>query len=768
MLELNNISKEYDKRLVLKDVNLSFPKNNFVCIVGPSGCGKTTLLNIIGGLDLANGGHVIYNKKEINKFSEKQLDSYRNLNIGFIFQNYNLINNLTVYENVEMPLLLLGLSKKARRIKIHNILKKLGIEIYKNKKPLQLSGGEQQRVAIARALVNDPNIILADEPTGALDSKTALEIMDLIKAISTNKLVIMVTHNERLATTYADRIINMQDGKILSDKELNQDKKDTHQLKETKKFKGLLLRGIKISLRNLQTKKIRSLLTILAGSIGIMGLSLVLFFSNIINNYITDIQKNTLSNYPITIYSVVDNTNPYEENPNYEAYPDDGIINVVNDMASYYGHVNRFDENFLNYLGKMDTSWYNLIDYKTGVDLKIITQKAGTYMKVNQYRFTEMSDDVDYLKTQYELIAGDFPEDKTDLMLVVDRYNNIDAAILSYLGIEYEGISNYTFDELNAKEYKLILNDEYYQKINGLYVSSSYSNYQNLYENSDITLRIKGIIRPAKGGNISLYSSGVLYSAKLTDFVVSSANESDIVKEQKEYGLTKDVRTGLPFVDYISVFSRTTKEYQYESWLGELSAHPEISTIKIYTDTFNKRVQINNYLQAYNNGDDNIEYYDYMGDITNEFNTFILILTRVLIVFSSIALLVASIMTGVIMYVSVVERTKEIGIFRSVGFRRIDISNIFNLETGLMGFVSGIIGVISSVILLKPIITFISKILQENNVKTFDLSLLDLNKFRIEHLLIVVFGSVLLSIISGLIPALIAAHKDPVKALRSE
>lgn len=768
MLELNNISKEYDKRLVLKDVNLSFPKNNFVCIVGPSGCGKTTLLNIIGGLDLANGGHVIYNKKEINKFSEKQLDSYRNLNIGFIFQNYNLINNLTVYENVEMPLLLLGLSKKARRIKIHNILKKLGIEIYKKKKPLQLSGGEQQRVAIARALVNDPNIILADEPTGALDSKTALEIMDLIKAISTNKLVIMVTHNERLATTYADRIINMQDGKILSDKELNQDKKDTHQLEETKKFKGLLLRGIKISLRNLQTKKIRSLLTILAGSIGIMGLSLVLFFSNIINNYITDIQKNTLSNYPITIYSVVDNTNPYEENPNYEAYPDDGIINVVNDMASYYGHVNRFDENFLNYLGKMDTSWYNLIDYKTGVDLKIITQKAGTYMKVNQYRFTEMSDDVDYLKTQYELIAGDFPEDKTDLMLVVDRYNNIDAAILSYLGIEYEGISNYTFDELNAKEYKLILNDDYYQKINGLYVSSSYSNYQNLYENSDITLRIKGIIRPAKGGNISLYSSGVLYSAKLTDFVVSSANESDIVKEQKEYGLTKDVRTGLPFVDYISVFSRTTKEYQYESWLGELSAHPEISTIKIYTDTFNKRVQINNYLQAYNNGDDNIEYYDYMGDITNEFNTFILILTRVLIVFSSIALLVASIMTGVIMYVSVVERTKEIGIFRSVGFRRIDISNIFNLETGLMGFVSGIIGVISSVILLKPIITFISKILQENNVQTFDLSLLDLNKFRIEHLLIVVFGSVLLSIISGLIPALIAAHKDPVKALRSE
>lgn len=768
MLELNNISKEYDKRLVLKDVNLSFPKNNFVCIVGPSGCGKTTLLNIIGGLDLANGGHVIYNKKEINKFSEKQLDSYRNLNIGFIFQNYNLINNLTVYENVEMPLLLLELSKKARRIKIHNILKKLGIEIYKNKKPLQLSGGEQQRVAIARALVNDPNIILADEPTGALDSKTALEIMDLIKAISTNKLVIMVTHNERLATTYADRIINMQDGKILSDKELNQDKKDTHQLEETKKFKGLLLRGIKISLRNLQTKKIRSLLTILAGSIGIMGLSLVLFFSNIINNYITDIQKNTLSNYPITIYSVVDNTNPYEENPNYEAYPDDGIINVVNDMASYYGHVNRFDENFLNYLGKMDTSWYNLIDYKTGVDLKIITQKAGTYMKVNQYRFTEMSDDVDYLKTQYELIAGDFPEDKTDLMLVVDRYNNIDAAILSYLGIEYEGISNYTFDELNAKEYKLILNDDYYQKINGLYVSSSYSNYQNLYENSDITLRIKGIIRPAKGGNISLYSSGVLYSSKLTDFVVSSANESDIVKEQKEYGLTKDVRTGLPFVDYISVFSRTTKEYQYESWLGELSAHPEISTIKIYTDTFNKRVQINNYLQAYNNGDDNIEYYDYMGDITNEFNTFILILTRVLIVFSSIALLVASIMTGVIMYVSVVERTKEIGIFRSVGFRRIDISNIFNLETGLMGFVSGIIGVISSVILLKPIITFISKILQENNVQTFDLSLLDLNKFRIEHLLIVVFGSVLLSIISGLIPALIAAHKDPVKALRSE
>lgn len=768
MLELNNISKEYDKRLVLKDVNLSFPKNNFVCIVGPSGCGKTTLLNIIGGLDLANGGHVIYNKKEINKFSEKQLDSYRNLNIGFIFQNYNLINNLTVYENVEMPLLLLELSKKARRIKIHNILKKLGIEIYKNKKPLQLSGGEQQRVAIARALVNDPNIILADEPTGALDSKTALEIMDLIKAISINKLVIMVTHNERLATTYADRIINMQDGKIFSDKELNQDKKDTHQLEETKKFKGLLLRGIKISLRNLQTKKIRSLLTILAGSIGIMGLSLVLFFSNIINNYITDIQKNTLSNYPITIYSVVDNTNPYEENPNYEAYPDDGIINVVNDMASYYGHVNRFDENFLNYLGKMDTSWYNLIDYKTGVDLKIITQKAGTYMKVNQYRFTEMSDDVDYLKTQYELIAGDFPEDKTDLMLVVDRYNNIDAAILSYLGIEYEGISNYTFDELNAKEYKLILNDDYYQKINGLYVSSSYSNYQNLYENSDITLRIKGIIRPAKGGNISLYSSGVLYSAKLTDFVVSSANESDIVKEQKEYGLTKDVRTGLPFVDYISVFSRTTKEYQYESWLGELSAHPEISTIKIYTDTFNKRVQINNYLQAYNNGDDNIEYYDYMGDITNEFNTFILILTRVLIVFSSIALLVASIMTGVIMYVSVVERTKEIGIFRSVGFRRIDISNIFNLETGLMGFVSGIIGVISSVILLKPIITFISKILQENNVQTFDLSLLDLNKFRIEHLLIVVFESVLLSIISGLIPALIAAHKDPVKALRSE
>lgn len=773
MLELRNICKNYKNNIALKNINLSFNEKEFVSIIGPSGCGKTTLLNIVGGLDKYSSGDLLIDRQSTSNYSSRDWDGYRNNRIGFIFQNYNLINHLTVFDNVEIALTLKGINRKKRIRLVKDVITKVGLSEHINKLPSTLSGGEQQRVAIARAIVNNPDIILADEPTGALDTKNASLIMELIKEVSKDKLVIMVTHNYDLALKYSSRIIKLKDGEVIEDScpvTINNNKLAVRK-KEKQSMKKLA--AVKLSFKNLLTKKLRTSLTILAGSIGIIGLSLVMMFSNIVSNYMEDLQKNTLSNYPITINSTIDNTDPFKEDTDYPLYPNHDKIIVVNEMSSYYGHVNKFDEEFLNYVDNLDKSLYNVINYSTGLDLKLLTETEGKIKKIDAGNFIEVSDDLDYLETQYDVLAGSFPTKENELAILIDKYNKIDIRVLNSLGIDYLGIDEYTFDEIQQKVYKLISNNDFYIKdANTLtYRDPRISEYQGLYDKTFFTLKISGIIRVSKTASLDLYRSGILYSKKLTNKVVIDAKKSDIVIEQMGYGLTKDVRTNLEFRDQVSMYSNVTKEYQYESWLAELCVYPKINSISIYTDLFRSRVKINEYLENYNKtkeSENKIMYFDRMGSITVEFDAFISILTTILMIFSLISLLVSSIMTGIITYVSVVERTKEIGILRSIGARKIDIAFVVNTESGLIGLVSGVIGVILGVVLLKPVINIITNMLKENNIKTFDLTLLNTNQVEMYFLVFVVIGSIILSLIAGAIPAIIASRKNPVNAIRVE
>jgi putative ABC transport system permease protein len=776
MLKLSNITKEYgvgsNKFKALNNINVSFRNSEFVCIVGPSGGGKSTLLNIVGGLDKYSNGDLFINQSSTVHYKESDWDNYRNNSIGFVFQNYNLIPHLTVYDNIILSLSLSRFNRKQRKEKVMNVLDKVGLKSKCKEYPRNLSGGEMQRVAIARAIITDPSIILADEPTGALDSETSMQIMKILKELSKDKLVIMVTHNEKIATLFGTRLIRLIDGKIIEDSNPYQDEKDFRPISK-KKASMSIFTAIKFSYKNLITKRFKTILTTMAGSVGIIGVCLVLIFSNIVNVYMEDIQKATLSNYPITIRSTTEETDPLYEDKSFPSFPEGNTINVTNQYRSYYGHVNIFNEAFTSYIKELDPSLYNVVDYKTGIDLKLVTIMDEKYQRVYPYRFTEMSEDVDYLRTQYDVLYGHLPTSKNEIVLLVDRYNNVDVSVLEYLGIDYKNIEKYTFEEISAKEYRLISNNDFYLKNDeGTYRTYRYATeLESLYNNSKDTLKISGIIRVSKNATTNLYDNGILYSSELTDYVVQEALKSDIVIDQKKFGLTKDITTGLPFVDEENIYSKITKEYQYETQLADFGAVAKISTIRIFTDKFKSRVQINEYLEAYNQSlgnEDKILYYDYMGNITLEFELFISVLTKVLIVFAAVSLFVSTIMIGIITYISVMERIKEIGILRSLGARRIDVALIFNTETSLIGFASGVIGVISGVLLLKPIIRLITKVLKNNNVTTFDLSKLNINQFDSWYLILLVIGSVFLTIIAGLFPAIIAAYKSPVEAIKTE
>lgn len=771
MIYLDKINKIYiNKNHVLKDVSLGFDNTEFVGILGPSGSGKTTLLNIIGGLDIYTSGDILVNGVSTSCFKEVEWDNYRGNSVGFIFQGYNLIEDLTVYDNIKLAN---SLNKKEiNEEKIDEILTKVDMINYKKTRVSLLSGGEQQRVAIARALAKDPEVILADEPTGALDSTNSEIIINILKDIAKTKLVIMVSHNEKLVNTYCDRIIKMNDGKVIFDSSTSTiDKKKENNKLKRKKTSLSLKQSINMCFKTLTTRPIRALLTILSGCVGVLGVSLVLMFSSIVDNYIVDLQKSTLSNSPITIRSQVDNTDPYKEDVDYELYPDTRYINVTNQYISYYNHINKFDNNFIKYINELDKSLYNFMDYKTNVNINLLTIMNGSYKRVYTSKFTEISDDLEYIKNSYDVLDGDFPNDINEIAILVDRYNNIDISVLDSLGIDYKDIEKYTFDEIKEKEYKVILNDDIYKKdVSGLYRNYfSTVNYETLYNKSELTLKITGIIRVKKNASTNLYDNGILYTRKLSNYILENSNKSNIVIEQRQYGLDKNVLTGEPFEDDFSLYLTQTKEYQYQYLLQTLSAETQISSIRIYTDQFRNRLIINKYLEDYNIGKDSnnmVLYSDYMGDITREFDAFITILTNILIVFAAISLFVSTIMISIITYVSVVQRTREIGILRSLGSRRFDISIMINTETGILGLISGVIGVVSGVLLLQPIINVITNILKNNNVTTFDLTLLDLNKFSIASLIIIVIGNVILMVIGGLIPSIVAANKKPVEAIK--
>ena len=773
MIELINVNKIYKnnsfKVIALNNINLKFKTQEFVCIHGPSGCGKTTLLNIIGGLDKYSSGNLIIRNQNTINFNDSNWDSYRNQSVGFVFQNYYLLPHLTVFENIELSLTLTNIKKNERKKRVIEALTRVGLrdEIYKY--PKQLSGGQMQRVAIARAIINNPDIILADEPTGALDSVNAESIMKILKEISNERLVVMVSHNYELAQKYATRVVELFDGEII---------KDTRPLKNKeieKKYNNIktsisLGSVIKLSVKNLLRTKMRSILTIIASCIGIIGVGLVLSISKGVNIYIEEVQKSALGNYPITISSSArfkdketnDSVNPKKE------FPETDYMLIRNEPSSY-DYYNVIDEDFLNYLKALPPHLYSVINYNTTINMNLLSKTSTSYQKVSQYRMNELSENDSFNLNQYDLLRGSLPQEANEVALLIDKYNSLDVLTLSYLGIDYLNRQSYTFDELLNKEFKLIFNDDFYKKDeNRYYYSSAY--YQQLYETTGMTLKITAIMRIKPNANTDLYTNGLLYTPTLRNLVLESSRNSEITQRQIENYLDYNVFSGLPFKEQNYLTVTYSKEYQYKQNLIEVASEVQTTRIHIYTSSFHDRLEIKSYIDSYKNEEStvNIHFYDYMNTVTTEFASLVKVFSTVLIIFSMISLIVSSIMIGVITYVSVIERTKEIGLLRSIGARKKDISRLFNVETIVIGFFAGILGIFGVIILLKPVNEFVQKMIKEYTVSFSGISKIIVARFELKYILILLFGSMLLTLIAGFIPSYIASRKRPIDALKTE
>ena len=809
MLEIKNITKIYKTgsfvQKALNKVNINFRENEFVSILGPSGSGKTTLLNIIGGLDKYDSGDLIINEISTKKYKDRDWDSYRNHRVGFIFQSYNLIPHQTVLSNVELALTLSGISKKERRKRAKKALREVGLSDHIYKKPNQMSGGQMQRVAIARALINNPDILLADEPTGALDSETSVQIMNLLKKISKDKLVIMVTHNPDLAKEYSNRIISLKDGEVTNDTN-PYDGKEEIELKtgKTKKTSMSFFTALSLSLNNLMTKKGRTLLTSFAGSIGIIGIALILSLSNGVNNYIAKVQEDTLTSYPLTIeknsvdMSVMmtsfmgDNSNSNHDLD--KVYSN----NIMTDMiTTMYGGIttNNLVE-FKKYIenNKELEKYTNDIKYTYNLNLQIYTEgnlKVNPSNMMSMFTldgentnstfsngiqiFNELTTNKNLLNSQYEVISGRLPESYDEMVLIVDENNEINDFVLYSIGLkdqkeiqetmmnmmqgkeikEFEQ-TNYSYEDILSTNYKLVLNSDYYKKENNVWVdkSNDLSHIKELVNNG-IDLNIVGIIKPKEGSNISV-TNGIGYTKELTEYVIKQINESKIVKEQLS-NKNINIFTNKEFDGLETLDTNLTK-------LGVVELDNPY-TINIYPKDFESKDKIEEIIKEYNDSkikdgkeDLKIEYTDYVGLLMSSVTTIVNIIGYVLIAFVSISLIVSSIMIGIITYISVLERTKEIGILRSIGASKKDISRVFNAETFIVGLTSGIIGILITCA-LNVVINILIK-----NITGVAVSA----ELPIVGAIVLIIISTVLTMIAGLIPSKLASKKDPVIALRTE
>ena len=771
MLELKKINKSYKTgdfvQHALSDVSLKFRKSEFVAILGSSGSGKTTLLNILGGLDRYDSGDLIINNKSTKQFKSVEWDYYRNNCVGFIFQSYNLISHITILENVEMALILSGYKKKNRRKKALEALDKVGLRDHAHKKPNQLSGGQMQRVAIARALVNDPEIILADEPTGALDSVTSVQIMDLIKEIAKDKLVIMVTHNPELAKDYATRIIELKDGEILSDSNPVKDKgnsKDKLNIKKTVLGYGSAL---KLSFNNIKTKKGRTFLTSFASSIGIIGIALILSLSNGFQMKIDEYEADSLSQMPITITSNVMNMSSdamesiFNNDDENEEYSSDKVIHPKENKLNSMLHINKLDSNYIDYIEKIDKSKLNGISYDYGTVLNVVTKKDdGTYAVVptsTNYGMsnTSMTGVVgwslmpdNFLDKYYDVLAGSIDDDTPGIVIAVNSRNELDKNTLELLG--FDASDDISFDDILSKEFKIIPNDSYYQEFNGYFAPST--NYENMYNDEEaITIKIQAIIRTNKDKS-DITTSGIIYNESLVKTVINKNKDSAIVNRQKE--VDYNVLTG-------QAFDKTSSTVTKDNVLGVLGAEVSPATIYLYPKDFDTKDYITDYLDNYNDekdADEQVLYTDYASLISTLSGSIMDAVTYVLIAFSSISLVVSCIMIAIITYISVLERTKEIGILRALGARGKDITRVFNAETFIIGVCSGVLGLVIAYLLTFPINSLIESLADLPNVA-------NLNPV---HAIILLLISVTLTVLSGFIPSKMASKKDPVIALRTE
>ena len=772
MLQLKDIVKKYNtggtEVEVLKKVNISFRESEFVSILGASGSGKTTLLNIIGGLDNYTSGDMLLMGRSTKEFTDRDWDSYRNGTIGFVFQSYNLIGHLSVIENVKLALSISGESNKENDIKAKKVLEDVGLGEHLHKKPNQLSGGQMQRVAIARALVTNPKVILADEPTGALDSKTSVQIMELIKEISKEKLVIMVTHNPELARKYSDRIVSVKDGEIIEDTKpyIEQEGNNGYELKKTAMA---FSSAIKSSFKNLLTKKFRSLMTVVASSIGIISIGLVLAISSGMDKYIQTMQNENLSSMPITISSNQINFGIGEDNNTSDSSEENLVPKSRRDV-----HKNLYSEDalgngetFIKYIQENAKDYYSAIDFAKGYKIKALTKNTkGDIVDVkmdgqDNFRgntiFSVLPEDKNLIMNQFEIVKSleqNFEYPKGDeVVLFTAKNNEIDKNVLKALG--YSENAKVKYEDILGKEFSIVDNNNYYTKVENRFVPATVD--EKMY-NAGTKVKIVAIAKAKDSFTVPQFTLG--YTKELQDSLLSKEASSEIVKEQ-EKDKSKNILTNTKMDNEVAT-----------EVLSGLGANTEPSSILIYPKTFNDRDKIANTISEYNKkvadkygaGTEDynkysITYSDMAKQMTSIMSQMINTITLILTAFAGISLVVSSIMIGILTYVSVVERTKEIGILRAIGARKKDITRIFIAEAGLIGFVSGAVGVIVSLGLSLPISKTIAKALKIDNFSA---------GLDIKSAVGLILLSVILTLIASVIPSRMAAKKDSVEALRTE
>ena len=895
MLELNDIKKDYVSGSTtvsaLKGINLRFRDCEFVSILGQSGCGKTTMLNIIGGLDKYTSGDLKINGVSTKNYKDRDWDFYRNNSIGFVFQSYNLIPHQTVLSNVELALTLSGVSKAERKKRAIEALEKVGLGEQIHKKPNQMSGGQMQRVAIARALVNNPDILLADEPTGALDTETSIQIMELLKEISKDRLIIMVTHNPELAKDYSTRIVRLLDGVITDDsdpytledmeadiraKEAAKVKTSEKKIKKSgKKQKTSMsfFTALSLSFNNLMTKKTRTILTAFAGSIGIIGIAMILSISNGIQLYIDRVQRDTLSSYPITLQaesidissmvtSMTGNSDSEEHEDKSKIYSNDIMGDMINTMVKEVKSNNLSEfKKYIENGGSDIKSYVSDIQYSYDVPLNIymkdtsngveqlnpstmfdsiygegatstssaMSSGMGMGMFSNSSVWNQLLENQQVLDEQYDVLAGHWPENYNEVVLVVDKNNEVDDYTLYSLGLKdpeevrtlfkkmmigesYETKKDisYTFDEILDTEFKLVMpTDMYkYNDVTGTWDDYSKDDkYMTNVVNNGTDIKVCGIIRPNDDAVSTSISSGIGYTAKLTEYIIEEVKNSEIAKAQLA-DTSVDVFTGVPFDNdrnteitmddvnaymatlspeesaqmqamtsgmsddqILQLFSASLKARTTDATLDSNKSKLGItdldtpSQIDIYATDFDSKEKVQNIIKDYNKlqQDDGkeenvINYTDYVGIMMSSVSTIINAISYVLIAFVAISLIVSSIMIGIITYISVLERTKEIGVLRSIGASKKDVSRIFNAETLIEGFVSGALGIVVTLLLCVPANALIKHLTDISNVA----------QLPVAGGVILIIISMFLTFIAGLIPAKLAAKKDPVVALRSE
>jgi len=776
MLQLKNIKKSYTTgdytQIALNEVSLSFRKNEFVAILGPSGSGKTTCLNIIGGLDQYDSGNLIINGKSTKDFKSKDWDAYRNNSVGYIFQSYNLITHLTLLDNVEMGMTLSGVSNSTKRQKAVEALERVGLKDHINKKPNQLSGGQMQRVAIARALANNPDIILADEPTGALDTKTSVQIMALIKDIAKDKLVIMVTHNPEIAEKYADRTVNFRDGEIIDDTNpyLETKADANYQLKETSMS---FLTALKLSGKNISTKKWRTGLTAFASSIGIIGIALILSLSTGFGEQIDEFQATTLAEFPIMITQQAMQVNAdalaggrgdligLNGGVDDEAVETNAVY-LFDPAENTMLHTNVFTDEFMAHLDKLDANDISSIGFGRVTNMNVLRHVDGEYMNVtltptagetgltsSSFPQTMGEDAVSYLERSYDLLAGTFPTNNTDLVLVVDENNELEYSILASLGFVTDDTQSIDFDELVGTEFRLITNNDFFEQTEmGNFLPNR--DLESVYhsENS-LTLEIVGVVRLNADVPIGLLNQGIAHSDALISDLIAIEMASDIVIAQRD-------------AEYNVMTFEPMSEAEVTTFIATLGGDETPFAISIYPQNFEAKDAIISHLEAFNvNQYDEAEMIVWtdlaqmMSDMTGGIMDGI---TVVLIAFASISLVVSLIMIAIITYISVMERTKEIGILRALGARKKDITRVFNAETFIIGLCSGALAIGITIALILPINTGLYAMTGLAGVAL-------LNPM---HAIMLVAISLTLTLLGGAVPAKMAAKKDPVEALRSE